>query len=45
MMTDERIKDEKLQHDTNREAAKVLVLSSGKVNQYKYFSMQTNITF
>ena len=29
------IKDEKLQNDTNREA-KILALSSGKINKFKY---------
>ena len=32
------IKDEKLQNDTNREAAKILALSSGKINTFKYIT-------
>ena len=32
------IKDEKLQNDTNREAAKILALSSGKINKFKYIT-------
>ena len=36
MITDEKIRDEKLQYDINREAAKVLALRSGKVNICEY---------
>ena len=36
MATDERIRDEKLQYDINREAAKTSALSSGKVDKYEY---------
>ena len=32
MTTDNQIMDEKLQCDINKEAAKILVLSSGKIN-------------
>ena len=32
MMTDDQIKDEKLQCDINREAAKIPALSSDKIN-------------
>ena len=32
MTTDDKIRDEKLQYDINREAA----LSSGKIDKYKY---------
>ena len=32
MTTDYQIMDEKLQCDINKEAAKILVLSSGKIN-------------
>ena len=31
MTTDDKIRDEKLQYDINREAAKISVLSSGKL--------------
>ena len=33
---DDKIRNEKLQYDINREAAKILVLSSGKIDKYKY---------
>ena len=35
MTIDDHIKDEKLQYDVSREAAKISVLSSGKTNKYK----------
>ena len=31
---DDRIKDEKLQYEINREAAKISALSSGKIDKY-----------
>ena len=40
MTIDDQIKDEKLQHDINREAAKVSALSSNKFNKYKYLTGQ-----
>ena len=33
MTIDDQIKDEKLQYDINREAAKILALSSGKISE------------
>ena len=36
MITDDKIKDEKLQYDTNREAAKISALSSGKIDKHEY---------
>ena len=38
MIIDDQIKDEKLQYDTNREAAKLSALSYGKIDKYKYFT-------
>ena len=38
MTTDDKIRDEKLQHDINREAAKILALSSGKIDECKYLT-------
>ena len=38
MTADYKIRDEKLQYDINREAAKVSPLSSGKTDKYKYLS-------
>ena len=36
MTIEVKIKDEKLQYDINREAAKVSVLSSDKIDKYEY---------
>ena len=36
MTIDDQIKNEKIQYDINREAAKILALSSGKNNKYEY---------
>ena len=33
MTIEDQLKDEKLQYDINREAAKILVLSSGKTDK------------
>ena len=38
MTIDNNIKDEKLQYDINREAAKISVLSSGKIDKYEYLT-------
>ena len=38
MTIDNKIRDEKLQYDINRQAAKISALSSGKVDQYKYLT-------
>ena len=38
MTIEDQIKDEKLQHDINREAAKVSALSSGKIDKYEYLT-------
>ena len=38
MTTDDKIKDEKLQYDINREAAKISALSSGKIDKYEYLT-------
>ena len=38
MTTDDEIRDEKLQYDINREAAKISTLSSGKIYKYKYLT-------
>ena len=35
MTIDDKITDEKLQYDLNREAEKISVLSSGKIDKYK----------
>ena len=38
MRTDDQIRDEKLQYDINREAAKISALSSGKMGKYEYLT-------
>ena len=38
MAIEDQIKDEKLQYDINREAAKISALSSGKLDKYEYFA-------
>ena len=36
MTINDQIRDKKLQYDINREAAKTLPLSSGKIHKYEY---------
>ena len=38
MTIEDQIKDEKLQYDINREAAKISALSSGKIHKYEYLT-------
>ena len=38
MTIDDQIRDEKLQYDINREAAKIAALSSGKIDKYEYLT-------
>ena len=38
MTIEDQIKDEKLQHEINREAAKISALSSGKFDKYEYLT-------
>ena len=38
MTIDDKIRDEKLQYNINREAAKVSTLPSGKIDRYKYLT-------
>ena len=38
MTTDDQIRDEKLQYDINKEAAKISALSSGKRHKYEYLT-------
>ena len=38
MTIEDRIKDEKLQYDINREASKISALSSGKIDKYEYLT-------
>ena len=38
MTNDDKIRNEKLQHDINREATKTSPLSSGKIYKYEYLT-------
>ena len=38
MTIEDQIKDEKLQYDINREAAKISALSSDKIDKYEYLT-------
>ena len=38
MTIDDKIRDEKLQFDINREAAETSALSSGKIDEYEYLT-------
>ena len=38
MTLEDQIRDEKLQYDVNREAAKISALSSGKIDKYEYLT-------
>ena len=38
MTIEDQIKDEKLQYDIDREAAKISTLSSGKLDKYEYLT-------
>ena len=38
MTIDDKIRDEKLQYDSNRESAKILALSSGEVDKCEYLT-------
>ena len=38
MTTDDKIRDETLQYDINREAEKMSAFSSGKIDKYEYLT-------
>ena len=38
MTINDQFRDEKLQYDINREAAKISALSSGKIHKYEYLT-------
>ena len=38
MTTDDKIRDEKLKYNINREAAKISALSFGKIDKYEYLT-------
>ena len=45
MSIDYVIRDEKLQYGINREAEKIPVLSSGKIDKHEYLTGEKKITF
>ena len=45
MTIDDKIKDQKLQHDVRREAAKISNLSSGKIDKYEYLTSEEILSF
>ena len=38
MTNDDKISDEKVQYDVNREAAKISALSSSRIDKYEYLT-------
>ena len=40
MIIDDQIRDEKLQYDINRQAAKISTLSSGNIDKHEYFTSE-----
>ena len=38
MTIDDKIRDEKIQYEINKEAAKILALSLGKIDKYEYLT-------
>ena len=40
MVIDDKIRDEKLQDDINREAAEISALSSGKIDKYEFLTRE-----
>ena len=45
MITDDKIRDEKLQYDINRKAAKISALSSRKIDKYEYLTGEEILPF
>ena len=45
MTTDDKLKDEKLQDNIKKEAAKILALSSGKIDKYEYCAGEEILPF
>ena len=45
MKIGDKIRDEKLQYDINSEAAKISLLSSGKIDKYEYLTGEKNSAF
>ena len=40
MTIHDKVRDEKLQYDINREVAKISALSSGKIDKYEYLACE-----
>ena len=40
MIIDDKIRDEKLHHDINREAVKISALSSRKIDKHEYLTFE-----
>ena len=40
MIIDDKIRDQKLQYDINREVVKISASSSGKINEYEYLTSE-----
>ena len=45
MTIEDQIRDEKLQYDINRDAAKISALSSGKIDKYEHFTGEEILPF
>ena len=45
MTIDDKIRDEKLEYNINREAAKISALSSGKIDKYEYVTVEEILPF
>ena len=45
MTTDDQIKDEKLQYDIYRDAAKISPLLSGKIGKHEYLTDEETLPF
>ena len=45
MTIDDKIRDEKLQYDINREVAKISALLSGKIDKYEYLTGEEILLF
>ena len=45
MIIGDKIRDEKLQYNINREVAKILAFASGKINKYEYLTSEDQLPF
>ena len=45
MTTDDKIRDEKVQHDINRDVAKISALLSGKADKYEHLTGKEILVF